>query len=370
MTKVSICVPLYNHKNYIGSCIESILKQTYQNIEIIVSDDNSSDNGVAIVESIKDSRIKIIKNKINLGPSVNINKAIENASGDYIIVLASDDMLYDNAIDKYLQKTLSSPEALLYFGWFQTIDQNDSEIDSYNMVLGNKLRDPELYLEELFSGGNFLMGSGVFYKKNFFEIVGKFNPLLIQTQDLDMWVKTLTAGHKIAIVEEKIIKYRIHLDNLSNNLDDPKKIITIQSRYLFEIQKVLEHYLKIKDFEFFKKTFPAILNYNFVDEKYQNFYLMKEAIRVGNLSNSLYHVAYKLFAANMAHSIFQNKNLASEISEKFGFNFSDFCFESSNIINYENIIFLKNLTNSPNNSLPQNKSLIKNFLKLKNKFKF
>jgi glycosyltransferase involved in cell wall biosynthesis len=370
MTKVSICIPLYNHKNFIGRCIDSVLNQTYQNIEIIVSDDNSSDNGIDLVENIKDSRIKIIKNKINLGPSVNINKAVENAVGDYIIVLASDDMLYSDAIDKYLQKISESPEALLYFGWFQTVNQNDVEIDSYNMVVGNKLRDSELYLEELFSGGNFLMGSGVLYKKNFFEIVGKFNPLLIQTQDLDMWVRTLTAGHKIAIIEEKIIKYRIHQDNLSNNLDDPKKIITIQSRYLFEVQKVLENYLNIKDFELFKKTFPTTLGYNFVDEKYQNFYLMKEAIRVGNLSNSLYHVAYKLFAVDIANSIFQNKNLASEISEKFGFNFSDFCYESSNILNYENIIFLKNLTNIPNNSLPQNKSLIKNFLKLKNKFKF
>ena len=66
MTKVSICIPLYNHKNFIGRCIDSVLNQTYQNIEIIVSDDNSSDNGIDLVENIKDSRIKIIKNKINL----------------------------------------------------------------------------------------------------------------------------------------------------------------------------------------------------------------------------------------------------------------------------------------------------------------
>jgi glycosyltransferase involved in cell wall biosynthesis len=370
MTKVSICIPLYNHKNFIGRCIDSVLNQTYQNIEIIVSDDNSSDNGVDLVENIKDSRIKIIKNKINLGPSVNINKAVENAVGDYIIVLASDDMLYSDTIDKYLQKTLESPEALLYFGWFQTIDQNDIEIDSYNMVVGNKSRNPELYLWELFSGNNFLMGSGVLYKKNFFEIVGKFDPLLIQTQDMDMWVRTLTAGHKISIVEEKIIKYRIHSDNLSNNLVDPKKMITMQSRYLFEIQKVLEHYLNIKDFELFKKTFPNTLNYNFVDEKYKNFYLMKEAIRVGNLSDSLYHVAYKLFAVNIAHIIFKNKNLTQEISEKFGFNFADFCIELNNIINDKNIIFLKNLIENPFNSLPQNKFSINQFFKFKNKFKF
>jgi glycosyltransferase involved in cell wall biosynthesis len=370
MTKVSICIPLYNHENYIDRCINSILKQTYQNIEIIISDDNSTDNSVANVEKFKDPRIKLIKNKINFGTSINVNKAIEMASGDYIITLSSDDMLYENTIDKYLQKTISSPDSLVYFGWFQTIDQNDIEIDSYNMVVGNKSRNPELYLNELFCENNFLMGSGAFLKKDFFEIIGKFDPLLIQTQDMDMWVRTLTAGHKISIVEEKIIKYRIHLDNLSNNLVDPKKMITMQSRYLFEIQKVLEHYLNIKDFELFKKTFPNTLNYNFVDEKYKNFYLMKEAIRVGNLSDSLYHVAYKLFAVNIAHIIFKNKNLTQEISEKFGFNFADFCIELNNIINDKNIIFLKNLIENPFNSLPQNKFSINQFFKFKNKFKF
>lgn len=90
---VSIITPMYNSEKHIASMIESVQKQTYQNWELIIVDDCSSDNSCLIVEeySCKDDRIRLIKKKVNSGPSDTRNVAIDNSSGQYLAFLDSDD---------------------------------------------------------------------------------------------------------------------------------------------------------------------------------------------------------------------------------------------------------------------------------------
>ena len=190
--KISISIPSYNHEKYIGKTIESILNQTYENFEIIISDDNSGDNTRKVVEKYNDPRIKFFKNDINIGPALNPNKLIELSSCDYILMIASDDMLREDALELYV-KEIQKNSAEVLFCWCQTIDENDNEIDSYNMTIANQIRDKNKLLNELFYDQNFLMGPGVFVKKSIFDSIGKFNPTLIQSQDLELWVRILTS---------------------------------------------------------------------------------------------------------------------------------------------------------------------------------
>ena len=356
--KISVCIPSYNHEKYIGKTIESILNQTYDNFEIIISDDNSGDNTRKVVEKYNDPRIKFFKNDINIGPALNPNKLIELSSCDYILMIASDDMLREDALELYVKEIQkNSAEAL--FCWCQTIDENDNEIDSYNMTIANQIRDKNKLLNELFYEQNFLMGPGFFVKKSIFNSIGKFNPTLIQSQDLELWVRILTSGYRINIVNEKLIKYRIHNENLSNNLNEPSKNIAINSRYIFEIQKVLENYKNIKDFNFFVETFPNVLKYPVIDEKYKDYYLMKEAFNVGMKGHGCYNIAYKLFACDLAYKIIHNKELYKELGQIFGFDFKDFSYMLSQIINLDNIDYFSNINpkkiSFKNNSIKQNK---------------
>lgn len=91
--KLSIIIPAYNVEEYIGACIDSILSQSYENYEVIVIDDGSSDRTVEIVReySKKDTRVKLLQQK-NSGPLMARNIGIECASGDYILFMDSDDM--------------------------------------------------------------------------------------------------------------------------------------------------------------------------------------------------------------------------------------------------------------------------------------
>lgn len=341
--KVSICIPSYNHEKYIEKTIKSALAQTYKNFEIIISDDNSTDNTENVINRFKDPKIKFFKNSSNIGPSANFNKLIEIAEGEYLLFIASDDILYEDAIDQYLNKISLNNDLYTLVCWCQTIDENGLEVGSYNMNLANQKRDKNKFLNELFYKQNFLMNPGVFIKKQLFSLIKNFNLSLFQTHDLDLWVRILTSGFGIDVVEKKLIKYRIHQESLSNNGNNFKKNIIINSRYIFEIQQVLENYTKIDDFKLFLNTFPNVLKYPVVNEKYKYYYLMKEAFLVGNLYHSGYNIAYKLFSCNLAYKINQDPKMLKDLELNFGYNLSDFHNQISQIINLDNFNYFNSL---------------------------
>lgn len=102
MKKVSVIIPLYNEEKYIIECIESVINQTYKNLEIIVVDDKSTDNSLNKLKKIKDKRLKIIKLNKNAGVANARNKGVEKATGDYICFLDSDDFWDKHKIEKQI----------------------------------------------------------------------------------------------------------------------------------------------------------------------------------------------------------------------------------------------------------------------------
>lgn len=95
---ISVCIPSYNNGQFIARTCESVLNQTYGNFEIIVCDDHSSDNTVAVVKGISDPRIKLVENPVNLGMGENWNKALSYARGKYVKLLCGDDILYPDCL--------------------------------------------------------------------------------------------------------------------------------------------------------------------------------------------------------------------------------------------------------------------------------
>lgn len=99
---VSIIMPSYNTAKYIGESIRSVLAQTYQNWELLIVDDCSTDNTDEVVAQFKDSRIKYFKNERNSGAAVSRNKALREATGKWIAFLDSDDLWYPEKLEKQI----------------------------------------------------------------------------------------------------------------------------------------------------------------------------------------------------------------------------------------------------------------------------
>jgi glycosyltransferase involved in cell wall biosynthesis len=97
---VSVCIPCYNAEKYIAETLDSVICQTYQNLEIIVCDDESTDNTLKIIQSYKDPRIKLFSNEQNLGLIGNYNRVLEQASGKYVVLQCADDLWNVDNIEK------------------------------------------------------------------------------------------------------------------------------------------------------------------------------------------------------------------------------------------------------------------------------
>lgn len=111
-TLVSIMIPVYNAESFIAECIDSILCQSYKNIELIIGDDFSTDNTVSVVESYLkiDDRIKFIKNNKNLGITRNCNNILLSCRGNYVVLFAGDDVMLPGKIEKQLKFMLENSE--------------------------------------------------------------------------------------------------------------------------------------------------------------------------------------------------------------------------------------------------------------------
>ena len=126
--KISIIVPIYNVKKYIQQCVESLINQTYKNLEIILIDDGSTDGCGELCDEFgkKDQRIHVI-HKQNGGLSDARNKGIDVASGDYIGFVDSDDWISHNMYEKMLSSLKSVNADIAVCGWVEEFLNNSIE---------------------------------------------------------------------------------------------------------------------------------------------------------------------------------------------------------------------------------------------------
>lgn len=125
MRKFSIIIPVYNVEKFVKRSIQSAINQTYKNLEILIIDDKSTDSSLKIIQSINDSRIKILSNEQNQGTFWTRNKGILNATGEYLLFLDSDDFLETNAVEilnDFLDKQEILPQ-IVAFNYFLFKDE-------------------------------------------------------------------------------------------------------------------------------------------------------------------------------------------------------------------------------------------------------
>ena len=222
---ISIVIPVYNVEQYLSKCIDSILNQTYKNLEIILVNDGSPDRCPEICEEyrLKDNRIKVI-NKENGGLSDARNVGIDNSSGNYVTFIDSDDYIDDDYID-ILYKTL-----ILY--------NADLSIASHKVIYPKKIIDKatgekfctnskEVLERILYDEGIDLSAWGKLYKKSLFNNI-KF-PKGRLFEDSATTYRLIDASKKIAVNSKSVYNYVIRNNSISNEMFSEKKMDLIIS---------------------------------------------------------------------------------------------------------------------------------------------
>ena len=208
---VSVCVPTYNDGEFLAQSLQSIVAQTYHNLEIIVGDDASIDNTTDIVCGFDDSRIRYYRNSKNLGQFENVNHLVQQAKGQYVAVYHSDDVYTPQIIEKQVNFLQAHPEAGAIFAMNWRMNEL-GEITGQSKLLKEvstatclELADvlPVLlqYKNWLLIGPTFMGRSEVFQK------VGFFSSNFSIAGDFEMWLRILTT-FKIAVLDEPLMYYR------------------------------------------------------------------------------------------------------------------------------------------------------------------
>jgi len=198
---VSLLMTTYNREKYLAEAIDSVLESTYENIEFIIVDDNSKDNTISIAQSYqeKDSRIKLFKNKINLGDYPNRNKAAEYANGEYLMYVDSDDKLLRDTVEKCMKLILEYPH--VGFGiYFPEKDVKEA------YVIQSKAAIRRQYFKAAFLQ---VGPGGVFLRRSFFEEIGKFPVKYGPASDMYFNVKAASKTN-ILIFPFPLVFYRRH----------------------------------------------------------------------------------------------------------------------------------------------------------------
>ncbi|KWW22532.1 MULTISPECIES: glycosyltransferase [Peribacillus] len=200
MSKVSIIVPFYNCP-YIEKALESLINQTYKNIEIIVVDDGSTLYSEKIEPFL--DKILFIK-KENGGTASALNTGIEHATGDYICWLSSDDIFYPEKTEIQL-RLMERENAQFSYTSYYCIDENGEIITP---VIGI---NPPTRLEfiKAMIKGNIINGCSVMIQKKVFEQIGVFDEALLYTHDYDLWLRIMQ-NYKFHFVPKPLLQYRIH----------------------------------------------------------------------------------------------------------------------------------------------------------------
>jgi glycosyltransferase involved in cell wall biosynthesis len=214
--KISVVIPAYNCAKTIKQTRDSVLSQTYTDLELIVINDGSTDATLNIVSQIKDSRIKLFSYP-NAGGNVSRNRGINHAVGEFISFLDADDIWTPDKLATQLQTLQENPTTKVAYSWTDYIDENGKFVSSGTHISLNGNVYEQLLVK------NFLEnGSNPLICKDALLAVGGFDESLVAGQDWDMWLRLAREFNFVAVPKVQIL-YRISANSLSSNLARQEK---------------------------------------------------------------------------------------------------------------------------------------------------
>ncbi len=209
MPRVSVCIPAYNHARFVRESLESVLAQSFQDLEISVTDDGSTDGTAEAIAALHDARIKLKRFPANRGASAALNDAIRRSGGEYVAVLNSDDAFLPDKLETQVEFLDAHPEIGAVFAYPAFIDESGRPLEStFNgRIFDQPNRSQAEWLRHFFYLGNCLCHPTVLIRRACYERVGLYDERLAQLPDFDLWQR-LISHYPIHILPETLLLFR------------------------------------------------------------------------------------------------------------------------------------------------------------------
>ena len=258
MPKITVALPNYNGEKYLEEAIQSVLDQTFQDFELLIADDASNDSSMQLIEEYmeKDKRIRVIQNDRNRHVSFTRNRLFNEASGEYIAFIDSDDVWCSDRLEKQLEYMETKPDVGACFSKIILIDSESNEAgerfpeiqDLFNNVRNKK---QEEWIRFFFYQGNCLCNSSSLIRAETLKLAGAFCRLaFLPGEDYELWSR-IVLHSQIYVFDEPLVRYRWTEEEgkISHVVDDGLNPIKNMEMLLRDI------YLDEMDDETFIRTF-------------------------------------------------------------------------------------------------------------------
>jgi glycosyltransferase involved in cell wall biosynthesis len=269
MPKVSVIASVYNGEKSMRDAIESILNQTFNDFEFIIVDDCSDDSTPDILNDYlrRNSRIRIIKNEKNIGLTKSLNKAINEAKGEYIARMDCDDVALSDRLEKQVDYMEKNPDTVLLGTAYYEIDKDGKELAQ------NQYPSMDHDLRKILIRFNPFCHASVIIRQPALLKAGLYDENISRTQDYDLWFRLANVG-KIANLPEYLMKRRYDDNNISIALEDE------QLKWAISIRK-----------NAIKKGYYSPLNYIYLIRPFialMTPFFLRKIIRKYILNNKMY----------------------------------------------------------------------------------
>lgn len=251
--KISVVIPLYNAERYVKETLESVLRQSYSDFEIIIIDDCSTDNSAKIVEQMEDSRIRFYSNSCNMGIAYTRNKAIALSNGELIALLDDDDIAPPERFQKEVEYLEKHAEIDIVCGHCRFINERGAVIP---LKQWNVPQNPA-YLKACLLTGNIVPNGSAMIRKKFIQQHAiRYHDNMLGMEDYRFWVECSRYG-TIGSIDDILLYWRIGHESETKRRDtyhklEKKKLDKEIKRYALEVNG---YCLEEQELELFHKVF-------------------------------------------------------------------------------------------------------------------
>ena len=204
--KVTVLLAVHDGEPYIDEAVRSVLGQTFTDFELLVVDDASTDDTVAIVERLADERIRILRNERNLGQVPSLNRGLSEARGEYVARLDADDACLPTRLERQVEVLDNDPRVGLVGTWMDAVDDR-------GRLLGRLQKTLDDYVDFLYHTlimRVYVSHPSAMYRREPVLRLGRYDETTGPAEDKDLWRKLALERFEARIVPEALVRYRLH----------------------------------------------------------------------------------------------------------------------------------------------------------------
>lgn len=231
--RVTVLMAVRDGERYVGQSVESILAQTFADFELLVVDDASTDATTSIVESFRDSRIRLLRNERNLGQVPSLNRGLREARGAYVARIDADDVCKPARLARQVDVLDAEPRVALVGTWIEAVDERGRRLGDLRQVIDDYVD----FLYRTLVMQVYISHPSAMYRRDEVLALGGYDEATEPSEDKDLWRKLALQRLEARIVPEELVLYRVHDRQLSRTRAERQRRMDVESqeRFLTEL---------------------------------------------------------------------------------------------------------------------------------------